>query len=352
METRILAFLLLFAPVGLIAQTSLTFSNNSLRNCDSNTYEEIVFTDPGTSGPNQTWDYSHIQYTGKNQGSVLVAATTPKIPGVSNFNLLMSENGYEYLMSATENGLEELGYVNNELKLTLLYSDPVVKMKYPFSFGNQFTDHFAGVALYNGTSKIDFYGDCAVSADAFGTLILPDRVVNGALRVKSVKKGLQINTCGTTDVNIVKYSWYATGYRYPLLSLNVVETSANGCSAVITKSAFSNTQQSYNKSGLLEANAKTSDAPTVKADIKVVISPNPFTDQLTFSYLLPEPLNVSIEVYDTSGKINGWLVQDQLQTAGLQTGELNASNYGLTPGLYFMRFTFDKQIVIHKIVKF
>lgn len=351
MKTRIFILLLIFVPVGLMAQTSLTFSNNSLRDCDSNTYEEILFPDPGASGPNQTWDFSHIEFLGKNQGSILRASKTPLMPGVSNCNLLLAENGYEYLMNSNENVLEELGYVNNEKKLTLLYSDPVVKMRYPFSFGNQFTDHFVGVALYDGTSKIDFFGDFTVSADAFGTLILPDRVVNNALRVKSVKKGLQINTCGTTDVSIVKYSWYATGYRYPLLSLNIVETSGNGCAAQITKTAYSNTQQSNFKSGILEANAPIASSPAGQSEVKVVISPNPFMDQLTFNYLLAEPFNVSIEVYDTSGKTHGWLVRNQLQREGLHNGELNASNFGLTPGLYFMRFTFDNQIVIHKVVK-
>ena len=99
--------------------------------------------------------------------------------------------------------------------MNLVYSDPVVKMKYPFSYGEQFIDHFIGVAYVNETSRIDFFGDNSVSADAYGTLILPDRIIENALRVKSVKKGLQINMCGTADVNIVKYSWYASGYRYP-----------------------------------------------------------------------------------------------------------------------------------------
>jgi hypothetical protein len=351
MKTRIFTFLLIFLPVGLMAQTSLSYLNNSLRNCDSNTSEEILFPDPGPSGPNQTWDFSHIQFTGTNQGSVLMASTTPKLPGVGNCNLLLAENGYEFLMNSNENELEELGYVNYEKKLTLLYSDPVVKMKYPFSFGNQFTDHFVGVALYDGTSKIDFFGDFTVSADAYGTLILPDRVVNNALRVKSVKKGLQINTCGTTDISIVKYSWYATGYRYPLLSLNIVETMGNGCPAQITKTAFTNMQQPGLKSGVLVANAPVSISPEGKSDVEVLVSPNPFVDQLTYNYILTTPLNVSIEVYDTSGKTHGWLVKNQMQTEGLHNGELSASNFGLTPGLYFMRFTFDNQVIIHKIVK-
>jgi len=107
MGIRLITFLLPFVSVGLMAQTSLAYTNNSLFNCDSNTYKEILFSDPGSAGPNQTWDYSHIQFNGKRQESILTAATIPKISGVGNYNLLLAENGYEYYMNSTENGLEE-----------------------------------------------------------------------------------------------------------------------------------------------------------------------------------------------------------------------------------------------------
>ena len=351
MKTRILTLLLLFVSLGLWAQTRLSFSDHSLRNCDSNTYREIQFPDPGTSGPNQTWDFSHLQFTGKNIGSALLPASSPKMPGSGDYNLMLDENGYSYILNATESVLEELGYENREQKLSLLYSDPVLKMKYPFAYGDHFTDHFAGVALYSGTGKIDFTGDHDVSADGFGTLVLPDRVINGALRVKSVKKGIQINQCGTTDVSIVKYSWYATGYRYPLMNLNVVETSANGGTPVVTKTAYANTDQLYQKSGLLGTYAQVPAAQVDNTGIKVVISPNPFTDQLTFSYLLPAPAAVSIDLFDMAGKTIGWLTKNQLQSAGIQNGTLNAAQFGLKPGVCFMRFAFGNQTVICKIVK-
>jgi len=355
MKTRLILSVLLFFSVGLFAQTSLTYQNNALNQGDSNSYREFQFSEPGNAGTNQIWDFSNIQYTGKNQVSSIQGAALPKMTGVGNYNLSLVENGYDYFMNSTDNQLEELGYVNSENKLTLKYSDPVVKMIYPFSFGNMFTDHFIGVAYYSETNTIDFFGDCTVAADAYGTLILPDQTIEGVLRVKSVKKGLQINICGTTDVNIVKYSWYATGYRYPVLNINIVENSSNGAAPVITKTAFTNTQQINTKSALLgSAQSSGVKAPAnqgVKSDISVVVSPNPFTQLLTYNYLLTEPQNVSIELYDLSGKNIGWLAKAQPQEAGLQTGELDASTYGLAPGVYFLRFTFNKQVVICKVVK-
>ena len=335
--------------IGLAAQTMLTHENNSLLSGDSFTFKEIQSPDPGNSGSNQTWDFSMIQSTGKNAVSTLSDAPVPLFTGAGNYNLSLNESGYDYFMNSTGNKLEELGYVNSDKKLTLIYSDPVVKMKYPFSYGDQFTDHFIGVATYNESNTIDFFGDCLVTADAYGTLIMPDKILDNTLRVKSVKTGLQINMCGTTDVNIIKYAWYAPGYRYPVLSISTAENKYSSGSTEIIKTAFTNTEQTTQKSariGLVNS-GKQIEVP----DVTVVLSPNPFNEKLTYNYILPEPLPVSIELYDMTGKLSGWLVKNQPQLQGYHTGELDAATYGLTPGIYFMRFTFDQQVIIRKVVK-
>lgn len=349
MKTILLTSTLLLTTLGLAAQTTLTYDNNSLLSGDSFSFKEIQSPDQGNSGSNQTWDFSMIQFNGKSPISTLSDAPVPLFPGVGNYNLSLNESGYDYFMNSTVNKLEEMGYENSEKKLTLIYSDPVVKMKYPFSYGDQFTDHFIGVATYNESSTIDFFGDCQVTADACGTLIMPDKIIENTLRVKSVKTGLQINMCGTTDVNIVKYAWYAPGYRYPVLSISTVENKYSSGSTEIIKTAFTNTEQSTEKSAFVGSlnPGKQIDV----ADVRVVLSPNPFGEKLTFNYILPGPLQVSVELYDMTGKQSGWLIRNQLQIQGYHTGELDAATYGLTPGIYFMRFTFDKQIIIRKVVK-
>jgi hypothetical protein len=355
MKILTLASVLLILPSGLMAQTSLTYSNNALIAGDSFVYKEIQFPEPGNAGPNQIWDFSRIQFTGKIPASKLQTAIVPKTIGVGAYNLSLSENGYEYFMNSSEGSLEELGYVNKELKLTLRYSDPVLKMKYPFAYGGQFTDHFIGIASYDPANTIDFFGDCTVTADAYGKLILPDRIIENTLRIKSVKTGLQINMCGTTDVKIVKYNWYAPGYRYPLLTLNKVENRPSVGIMQTINTAFINTQQQI-KTGIT-AQTKISSTSTdpvkeiPKQDVSVTLSPNPFTDKCIYDYFLSEPASVSIELYNISGKTIAWLVKDQVQSVGLQTGEINSLMYTLTPGVYLVRFTFDKQIVIGKIVK-
>lgn len=352
MKTILFTCILLVISAGLFSQPSLTHNINALKIGDSFAFREIEFHDPGSEGTNQIWDFSKIQYTGKSQVSSMQIPPAQKLNGTGSFNLSLNENGYDFFMNSSGNKLEECGYVNNDLKITLIYSDPVVKMKYPFSYGEQFIDHFIGVAYVNETSRIDFFGDNSVAADAYGTLILPDRIIENALRVKSVKKGLQINMCGTTDVNIVKYSWYAAGYRYPVLNIGIVESRSDEGAPVITKSAFTNTQQINELNAIIGSNipGKTI-TPLSQKEVSVIVAPNPFYEKLTYNYFLSEQLSVSIELYDLSGKYSGWLVKDQVQPVGLNTGELDAMKYGLTPGVYFIRFTFDKQVVICKVVK-
>jgi len=354
MKTFLFTSVIMFMVNCLFAQNILTYTNNSLVAGDSNSFREIQYSDPGNAGSNQVWDFSLNQYTGKSPLSTIETASLPKTAGVGDYNLSLIDSGNDYFMNSSQNQLEEWGYINKDLKLTLKYSDPVVKMKYPFSFGEQFSDHFIGVALYNGVNSIDFFGDCIVAADAYGTLILPDQVLQNTLRVKSVKKGLQINMCGTTNINISKYLWYAPGYRYPVLSISIIENSYNNGTPEITKTAFTNTRQLTERSAILGTNAtvKTDGLKTTGIpEVSVTLSPNPFSTILNYNYFLTAQLSASIELYDLNGKQTGWLVKSEVQSPGLHTGELNAMTYGLVPGAYFIRFTFDKQVVIRKIVK-
>ena len=52
-----------------------------------------------------------------------------------------------------------------------------------------------------------------------------------------------------------------------------------------------------------------------------------------------------------SGKYNARLLKNQIQGEGLHSGELDAVTQNLAPGVYYIRFTFGKQVVVEKVVK-
>ena len=335
---------------GLFAQFSLTFSKNSMVAGDSNKFREIQYVEPGNAGSDQIWDFSKIQLTGKNLDSRMPFAPSQELAGLSNYNVILSDNGYEYYYFFTNDGFEEKGYTNKEMKLAMVYSDPVVKMKYPFSFGEQFTDKYAGTAMLSNISRIDINGDYTVHADAFGTLILPDRVIRNTLRVKTVNKGLQTNKCGSTEVNAVKYSWYAEGCRYPVVSISVMESRRSGKSTCMTRTASVNLDQKTEN--ITPPGPGQDEYQADDPDVSVIIFPNPFNEKLTYNYFLRKPMPVTVDLYDMSGKFKICLVRNQLQNEGLHTGELADVTYGLPPGVYYFRFTFVRKVIVSRVIKY
>ncbi len=349
MKNILLSSVFLALAVSLLAQTSLTYKNNALVAGDVNVYREIQFADPGNSGPNQIWDFSKIQFTGKNPESKVQSVASKNLSGVSEYNLLLNDSEYEYFYNFNESGFEEKGFINKEKELTLVYSDPIVKMKYPFSFGEQFTDTYTGIAWYKEVSRIDVSGDYSVIADAFGTLIFPDRVIKNALRLKITRNGLDRNMCGSTVSDAVRYLWYAPGMRYPVLNISTMEYQSSAQAPVVTKTAFINLEQrdeSATIAGTVEPQSQVD-----KSDVSVILFPNPFSEKISYNYFLRKQLPVTIELFDMTGNNRVQLVKNQIQVEGLHTGELDGMVNGLTPGIYYFRFTFDKQVVVSKVVK-
>jgi hypothetical protein len=332
----------------LFGQVTLTFRNNGPVPGDSSRTHEITYVDPGNPGENQVWNFSGIQYTGKINVFGIKEGHSLKITETDEKSLILADDGYDYTYLSGENGYSETGYVNSAKNLSLNYSDPVIRMNYPFSFGQQFRDPFTGVAWFGGTNRTDLSGEYTVTADAFGTLILPECILKNAMRVRTVKQSLQISACGSVQSTIVKYSWFAPGYRYPVLMLSTVESVRGGKEPVVEKTGWINLDQPASGAFASAVDPRTQVETGANT---VIVFPNPFAEQVTYNYFLRKQLPVAVELYDMSGKINIRIEQKQLQAEGLHTGTINAALLGMSPGVYYLRFLFDKEVVIRKIVK-
>ena len=342
---------ILFAAAMILASAAfsqyvLSYKNNALIKGDVILSKDVQYVDPGSAGLNQFWDFSKIKFNGTDNSNRILSSPTAKLEGVSEYNILLSEGGREYYMNMTSADLTEKGYTAKDL--TMVYSDPVLKMIYPFTYGESFTDKYVGSALYQGITKIDLTGDNTVTADAFGTLILPDLTLTNTLRVKTEKTGVEMNPCSSSVVRILKYSWYASGYRYPVLVITTIESKATGQEPVITKSAAINVQQPANTETVTGV---TEPQPQATNDIAVSVYPNPFNEKFNFHYFLRKQMPVRIALYDVTGKFTKLILQSDMQVEGIHTGEIDAQELGLNPGMYYLKFTFENKVVVKKVVK-
>jgi len=329
---------------GSIAQTHLTYKNNALRDGDVVKSYEFAYTDPGSAGTDKIWDFSKIAFTSKEQTENVGVTPGVPLPDVAKYTSVMAVDGHEYYHNITENTFELVGYTTKDI--ALVYTDPIVKMKYPFFYGDQFSDNFSGEALYAG-SHITFEGQYNVSADATGTLILPDRTSKNALRVKVVKKSLEYNPCSTIEVHLVNYYWYVEACRYPVISLNYKTYQSSSQDVEITeKSAYFNPQESNNPNEGVAGNNELSNN-----DFAINTFPNPFDDKTSCTYFLRNPMDVKVELFDITGKMAALLVNNEKQQEGIHNIDIDATALELVPGVYYIKLTFDKKEIVQKIVK-
>jgi len=66
---------------------------------------------------------------------------------------------------------------------------------------------------------------------------------------------------------------------------------------------------------------------------------------------LRSKLPVSITLFDLAGKYSEQIVQNDMQSEGLHIGSLENVTSKLPAGVYYLRFIFDQQVVVSKVVK-
>ena len=84
------------------------------------------------------------------------------------------------------------------------------------------------------------------------------------------------------------------------------------------------------------------------SDVNMTIFPNPFNDQITLNYELPENANVQIQITDATGKLIQSIVNGS-QQRGNYTKTINFVS-GLEHGLYFVHLSVNGQTSVKKII--
>jgi hypothetical protein len=312
---------------GIKAQSPvLTAANSNPQIGESFSGIGINYTTPGSGGANHTWDFSGLTIGATQNFSIINSSSGASASSFPNAGLATynpSTLSYNYL-SVTSNDISIEGYVYGPpSNLILPYSNPQKILSYPFSMGSSFADNYTGTYV-SGGSTIIRKGKNTVTADGYGTLILPSGTVTNVLRVAVIDDYGDTTSLGVpfSQFTLTTYNWYIPGTHYQILSLTSLNS--NGGSPLAQFGIYidpSTVGIAMNKSG----------------SENISLYPNPADN---FLQLGNNEIIEKTEVFSTEGA---------LKRTTLNGNELDIS--ALKPGMYLINVYRAGGITTKKFIK-
>jgi hypothetical protein len=293
---------------------------------------------PGGSGSDQNWNYSSLSLLNDSSRIDFVLASSTPYSSSFPSSTIASESGSSYTYyRLMGNTFLNMGYAD---PLTLaVFADAQIIFQYPFAFGNNFSDIFLGSYTlasvnFNRSGMID------VSADAYGSLVLPTGTFNNTLRIKTVVDMTDSSTSGLPVVIRTKttvYSWYSSSLKFPVFQIIINEITTLG-NTIITKSGLVNILQIL---GLNQISTQVPDKFSLSQNY-----PNPFNPETIIRINVPRTSNVALKVFDIAGREMSILVNENLNPG---VYEYNWNAAGFSSGAYFYRMEADG--IVHETRK-
>ncbi len=297
--------------------------------------EESLVTTAGPTGASAYWDFSGLvtkaiadsvsvgyvtwaaDAPGWVSGSGATHAIVTPAPPVSNFYIVSSSK-------FSQTGLYK------SISDFAAYTDPVDVLQFPFTYGGTFTDAYAGVIGFMGTTATEA-GTIQTTADGWGTLVLPpappsttNRTYTGTLRVFSYQLFRDsANIFGTPIVQtdtIRTYTWYQPGYHSALLTIVTLSGPGGLYQRVVSYAR----KQTANHASVRELSG-------IDASLKVY--PNPAKGSLYISYNIPSSDQIKASLVDVLGREVAVISVGQV--SGNVTATCNTA--ALPKGLYIVR---------------
>ncbi|WP_455584939.1 T9SS type A sorting domain-containing protein [Bacteroides sp.] len=205
------SFLLLFVGIvsAIAQQTTLSEERNEVRS-DKLEKQQLDYHFQGPSGPKVIWNFHQLESSGKpyQLRYYVDESDTTGFIGV--------EHNTAYHYRKTGDSILLVKYANRTLSLN--YSEPEVRLKYPFHYGDSVQSHFEGTGYYSHSIPMKLSGESVVKADGWGMLVIPGGdTLRQVLRVNTLRECKLVAGMDSSEIAYDCYSWYARGYRYPIL---------------------------------------------------------------------------------------------------------------------------------------
>ena len=324
----------------LQAQTVLKFQSHGLVADHVNEMKITKYAEPGNEGMNVVWDFRSLELVKDFTGTLDDPAFSKGYAIFTESNTVLEEFGNYFYFKANEISIEQHGFMSGSGNTTIVYDQPFVKMRYPFTYGSSYAGSFGGT--YNSNDRVlgSIQGSYAVSGDGMGTLMLPENMTyDNALRVKEIKSYTQTLNNRSYEIETVTYRWYINEHRFPILVF-IQSTSffENGRTHVSTQAAYN------------PIKTTPLDITTMAQNLGFSVFPNPYRDQITIRFNLENNSKINLSVYDLNGRLVKVLYTGN-DTAGEKNFKFSAKEMGLSKGAYIVKLNVNGAETSQKIVE-
>jgi hypothetical protein len=298
------------------------------------------YTEPGVEGKNVVWDFRNLELVSDFAGTLDDPTFSKGVGIFTESNTVLEEFGNYFFFKSNESGIEQHGFMSNSGTTTIVYDQPFVKMRYPFTFGSSYTGSFGGTYNSNERNIGTIQGTYTVTGDGMGTLLLPgNKSYSNVLRVKEVKAYNQSLNNRGYDIEVVTYRWYVNEHRFPILVL--IKSSSffeNGRTG-------SSTQAAYNPLAITPL-----DVTTTADNLNFSAYPNPYRDQISIRFNLENPSNVNLSVFDVNGRLVKVLFTGD-EVSGEKNYKFSAKEMGLASGAYIVKLNVNGAETSQKVLE-
>lgn len=338
---------LLLAGLAAAAQPTLLEKTHGLIPGNPNPMINTSFSSPGAAGAEVTWDFSGLPQKAGFFGEVVDTQRNLPPEGIYEANTCLVEGELEAFMTTSDRELKVRGLRTGNGEMVRVYNQAITKMVYPFTYGDKIEGETTGKQRYSSGYTYDIRLKYSVTGDAYGTLILPGSTLKNVLRVvttHSVAYSLEANA-GTND--IVTYRWYVKEHRFPVLSLIFQRLNGKLYPLMGAYNPIVQLPETVAEDGKEEGQvAESKDSMLAK----ILVTPNPFQDNLKVSYELKGTANVTIAIYNMMGGLECTLMQSQ-QQEGAYTHSFSHQVQNLSTGSYIIRVEAAGNVLSQQILK-
>lgn len=284
----------------------------------------------GIGGAGLIWDFSSAAATGTANMNHVDPASTPSAASFPDATVAISQDAAYSYFEGTSSAWYYDGVVASGNLIP--YSDAEKLMEFPFTYNDSYSDNFG--ATFTAGVTITRAGTVNVSADAYGTLMLPYGTINNVIRVKVIENYTDSYTTPggpvTLTYSATNYYWYKADTHYPVLSISSLDQDGT----------------LYQGATYLDQAHISAVEENIANAINLNVFPNPSSSVSTISFDLLQHENIVLSIYNSVGELVELIEQNQLG-AGNHRYELNTSDYAA--GLYTLKVAVGDKAGMKKI---